>query len=197
MEYSPMGRLPYVGKVDAGTVELIRSFGVEVVTSADLVARFDACLSVGQIALHREAADHLNRIKDEAFALIARRLSGNERITEYEVARFMMERFQMFGMVTEDSPICAVGPNGGNPHYEPTAEVHREIHKDDLIVLDLWARHDRPDGVYADITWMAYAGESIPALYAEQFAVICRARDAAVDECPPALGAGGSFRVRG
>lgn len=193
MEYSPMGRLPYVGKVDAGTVELVRSFGVEVVTSADLVARFDACLSAEQIALHREAAGHLNRIKDEAFALIARKLSGGERITEYDVARFMMDKFQMFGMVTVDSPICAVGPNGGNPHYEPTKEVHRDIRKDDLIVLDLWARHDRPDGVYADITWMAYAGETVPELYANQFAVICRARDAAVDSIKRRWGQGDVF----
>ncbi|MDD4051207.1 MAG: M24 family metallopeptidase, partial [candidate division Zixibacteria bacterium] len=179
MEYSLMGRLPYIAKVDAGTVELVRSFGIEVVTSADLVSRFDACLSAGQIALHRQAAAYLNRIKDEAFALIARKLSEGGRITEYEVARFMIERFQMFGMVTEDSPICAAGPNGGNPHYEPTAELHREIHRNDLIVLDLWARHDRPEGIYADITWMAYAGETIPDQYADQFALICAARDAA------------------
>lgn len=181
MEYSPMGRLPYVGKVDAGTVELIRSFGIEVVTSADLVAKFDACLSAAQIAAHREAAGHLHRIKDEAFALIGRKLAAGERITEYEVARFMMDRFAAAGMVTVDSPICAVGPNGGNPHYEPTADVHREIHKDDLIVLDLWARLDKPEGIYADITWMAYAGNAVPDLYARQFAVICQARDAAVN----------------
>jgi Xaa-Pro aminopeptidase len=193
MEYSPMGRLPYIAKVDAGTVELVKSFGIEVVTSADLVARFDACLSAEQIALHREAAGHLNRIKDEAFALIARKLSGGELVTEYDVARFMMERFQMFGMVTEDSPICAVGPNGGNPHYEPTSEVHREIHKGDLIVLDLWARHDRPQGVYADITWMAYAGETVPDLYTEQFAVICAARDAAVERVRSRWGKGEIF----
>ena len=193
MEYSPMGRLPYIGKVDAGTVELVKSFGVEVVTSADLVARFDACLSAEQIVLHREAAGHLNRIKDEAFALISRKLSAGELITEYDVTRFMMERFQMFGMVTEDSPICAVGPNGGNPHYEPTADVHREIRRNDLIVLDLWARHDRPQGVYADITWMAYAGEAVPDLYADQFAVISRARDAAVENVRRHWGKGEIF----
>ncbi len=180
MEYAPMGRLPYVGKVDAGTVELIRSFGVEVVSSADLVSLFDATLSAAQIAQHRQAADHLHRIKDEAFAFIATQLSMGNTITEYDVVKLMLDRFRQAGMVTHDSPICAAGPNGGNPHYEPSEKIHRTIAKNDLIVLDLWAKMDTPDGVFADITWMAYTGDTVPAEITKQFAAVCRARDAAV-----------------
>ena len=182
MEYSPFGRLPYVGKVDAGTVELVRSFGVEVVSSADLVAAFDARLTEEQIATHRTAADNLNRIKDEAFAFIKSALANGRTVTEYDVVRLMLDRFVQTGMVTDFDPICAAGPNGGKPHYEATKTVFSESKKGDLIVLDLWARLDAPGTITADITWMAYAGEVPPDLYERQFALLGRARDAAVQQ---------------
>jgi Xaa-Pro dipeptidase len=181
MEYSPMGRLPYIGKVDAGTIELIRSLGVEVVTSADLVAKFDAALSADQIAMHREAAVQLNRIKDDAFALIQKSLREGKTICEYDVTRFVMDEFARAKMVTDFPPICGVGPNAGNPHYEPPAVGSSVIKKNDLVLLDLWAKLDKPKAAMADITWMAFAGPNLPKEWAGNFSLICMARDAAVE----------------
>lgn len=181
MEYSPLGRLPYIGKVDAGTIELIRSLGIEVVTSADLVAKFDAVLTPEQIAMHREAAVHLNRIKDNAFALIQDALRAGRTICEYDVTKFVMDEFARAGMVTDFPPICGIGPNAGNPHYEPPAVGSAEIKKNDLVLLDLWAKLNKPKAAFADITWMAFAGPKPPQEWAENFSLICMARDAAVD----------------
>ena len=180
MEYSPKGRLPYIGKVDAGTLELIKSFGVEVVTSANLVARFDACLSAEQIETHRQAINHLSDIKDAAFSLIKRRIETGKRITEHEVVQFMMECFEKAGMITDDPPICAVGPNASNPHYVPTQDGSAEITRDMLVLIDLWSKLKKPRSVYGDITWMCYTGSELPDQYAAHFALVCAARDAAV-----------------
>jgi Xaa-Pro aminopeptidase len=181
MEYSPKGRLPYIGKVDAGTIELIRSFGLEIVPSANLVARFDACLSADQIETHHHATNHLFEIKDAAFNLIKRRIETGKKITEYDVVEFILDCFDRAGMMTDDPPICAVGPNGGNPHYVPTAEAAIEIKRDDLVLIDLWAKLKAPRAVYGDITWMCYTGHDLPKQYAEHFALVCMARDAAVN----------------
>ncbi len=180
MEYSPFGRLPYIGKIDAGTVELIRSFGVEIVSSANLVAKFDACLNEEQIETHYRAAEHLFAIKDATFNLIKKRVATDKRITEYDVVHFMLDAFDKAGMVTDEPPICAVGPNGGNPHYVPTKDGAAEIVRDSLVLIDLWAKIDLPHAVYADITWMAFAGASPPEQYTDHFALLCRARDEAV-----------------
>lgn len=182
MEYSPKGRLPYIGLVDAGTVELVRSLGVEIISSADLVAKFQARLSVEQIAMHRIAANNLIEIKSEAFAHIARSLQDGRSITEYDVMRFILERFEHFDMLTKHSPICAVDGNAGDPHYEPTKQKSATIKRGQLILIDLWAKLKQPDAAYADITWMGYAGkkEDIPAKHTELFAILVEARDAAV-----------------
>lgn len=181
MEYAFKGRLPYIGRVDAGTIELVRSCGVEVVSSADLVARFSACLSPEQVLMHAEASSRINTIKDEAFAFIKNQLEAEKLVTEYDVARFVMERFDRAGLVTDAAPICSVRENGGNPHYEPKKDACAEIHRDDLILLDLWAKISKPKAVYADITWMAWAGGDLPDRYGRSFSLICLARDAAVD----------------
>lgn len=179
MEYSPQGRLPYIGKVDAGTLELIRSFGVEIVSSANLVAKFDACLSPDQIQTHRQAIGHLYDIKDAVFNLIKKRLETRKKITEFDVVNFILDCIERAGMVTDDSPICAVGPNGGNPHYGPTEAGALEIGRDNLVLIDLWAKMKVPRSAFADITWMAYTGGQVPDRYAEDFSLICIARDAA------------------
>lgn len=179
MEYSEMGRLPYIGKVDAGTIELIRTFGIEVVSSADLVAKFSACLTPDQETLHRQAAGLVNRIKDEAFALIKSRLESETSITEFDVTQFIMERFEAEKMVTDHPPICGVGKNGGNPHYVPVEGESVVIKRDDLILIDLWAKLDRPGAVMADITWMAFSGSEIPNKFSVDFSLLCMARDAA------------------
>ena len=183
MEYSAMGRLPYVGLVEAGTIELIRSFDVEIVTSADLVAKFQASLSVEQIALHRMAAHNVVETKDKAFAFIQNKLTGSERVTEYDVVQFILGQFKALDMETDHGPNCSINGNAGNPHYEPQADSSAEIKKGDLILIDLWAKLSQPEGVYADITWMAFAGSQgdIPAKYNQMFAAIVSAREAAVE----------------
>ncbi len=182
MEYSTMGRLPYIGLVDAGTIELVRSLGVEVVSSGDLVANFQARLSSRQIESHRRAAGQVNQIKDAAFGFIADSLEKGELLTEADVCRFILREFEANGMVTDFEPNCSVGANAGNPHYDPMAVDPSPIRPGSLILIDLWARFDDENGVYADITWMAYAGakEDVPAAYAEKFAILVEARDRAV-----------------
>jgi len=182
MEYSPLGRLPYIGLVDAGTIELVRGFGVEIVSSADLVANFQARLSAEQITSHRRAADLVVQTKDEAFEHIAKTVAGGVAITEFDVSNFILERFEAQGMITDHAPNCSVDAHAGDGHYMPTAEACSAIEKGSLVLIDLWARFPDDMGIYADITWVAYTGTKteIPREYVEKFEVLVRARDAAV-----------------
>jgi len=183
MEYSDRGRLPYIGLVDAGTIELIRSFNVDLVTSADLVAHFQARLSAEQIATHRIAAGNLVEIMQAAHGYIAGELTQEQSLTEYDVVQFILRKFDEYDMVTEDGPNCSVEANAGNPHYEPTAENSLQISRGQLILIDMWAKIKTDMSAYADITWMAYAGtkSGIPEEYVKIFEVLCNARDSAVD----------------
>ena len=183
MEYSSRGRLPYIGLVDAGTIELVREMGIEVLSSANLVAYFGARLSVEQIATHRMAARNLIEVKDRTFAYIAKALTDGVALTEFDVMQHMLSLFEELDMLTESGPNCSVDANAGDPHYEPQAATARPVKKGQLILIDLWAKIKRPDAIYGDITWMAYAGkrEEIPAQYREIFAVLVKARDAAVE----------------
>jgi Xaa-Pro aminopeptidase len=181
MEYSPLGRLPYVGLVDAGTIELVKATGVEIVSSADLVANFQARMNPEQIELHKQAAAEVNRIKDEAFHQIKGYLTAGHAIDERMVVEFIMTRFKEEGMITDFPPVCAVDANISNPHYDPTQMTPARIKKGNLILIDLWAKYDRPQGVYADITWVAYAGDSVPGKYETIFTVAASARDRAVE----------------
>jgi Xaa-Pro aminopeptidase len=182
MEYSPKGRLPYVGLVDAGTIELVRGYGVEVVSSADLVAGFQARLSRDQVASHLEAAQSLKQVKDATLAFIGAKVRSGESLSEFNVVEFMLDQFREKSLYTRVAPMCSVDGNAGNPHYEPSATQSAPIKKGQLVLIDLWAKYDRADGVYADITWMAYTGTGadIPAKYREIFAVVARGRDRAV-----------------
>jgi Xaa-Pro aminopeptidase len=182
MEYSPMGRLPYVGLVEAGTIELIRSFDIEIVSSADMVARFLAALSVEQIATARMAAHNLYEIKDAAFALISKALADNSPITEYDVHRFILDKFEEYDMTTAFGPNCSVGAHAGDPHYEPTEEDSATIERGQIVLIDLWGKLKHEHGVYADITWMAFAGTAgeIPEEYSRLFSIVIKARDTAV-----------------
>lgn len=182
MEYSHMGRLPYIGLVEAGTIELIRSFGLEIVSSADLVAFFLARLTPEQIAMHRIAAGNLLEIKNRAFDFITNSIKNSQPITELDVVGFILDEFEQRDMETDHAPICAIDANAGNPHYEPADGNAAEIKKGQLVLIDLWAKSKHPDGTVADITWMAYSGtkEEIPKKYVEIFEILARARDAAV-----------------
>ncbi len=197
MEYASKGRLPYIGLVDAGTIELVRSMGVDVISSKDLVAHFQAALSVEQIALHRMAAGNVMEIKDKAFTYIRDRLEHDEPVSEFDIVTYMLQRFEEYDMETALPPICAVNANAGNPHYEPTSAKSSEIGKGDLILVDLWAKLKRPQAIYGDITWMGFAGTTgqLPQKYRDMFQILTNARDAAVAfirdnvERKPVLGA--------
>lgn len=182
MQYSPMNHIPYVSTVDAGTVELVRSFDVEVVSSADLVQRFEAVTGEDGYASHCEAGEVVQRIKNEAFSLMDKAIHDSGPITEYQVRQFIEARFKEEGLTNDgDSPIVGFNDHPANPHFEPTEENTYVLHHGDTILIDLWARRAQPPGVYYDITWCGFVGEKPPALYLEIFGVVCHARDAALD----------------
>ncbi|HUF23943.1 MAG TPA: M24 family metallopeptidase [Vicinamibacterales bacterium] len=180
MEYSPECAIPYVSRVDAGTIELVRKLGIEVVSSGDLIQEFEAVWDAKALATHREASEKLYRIKDRAFAMVRERLARNERTTEYDVQAAMVEWFAEEGLVSADAPNVSAQENAGDPHYQATAEKHREIGKDEILLIDLWGKVDTPGAVYADITWMAYTGAAVPEPYAKAFKAIVDGRDAAI-----------------
>jgi len=182
MEYSPGGRLPYIGLVDAGTIEMVRGFVQEVVSSADLVANFQARLSVEQIAQHRIAARNLREIKDKMLAFVKARLLEGRKLTEYDVSKYGMDLLPSYDMESHDNFIVGVDANAGNGHYEPTAEQSALVGRNQLLLLDLWAKIKHPEAPFADITWMAYTGpkEDIPEIYHQMFGVLVEARDKTV-----------------
>jgi Xaa-Pro dipeptidase len=181
MNYSPRGAIPYVSRVDGGTLELVQSLGVEVVSSADLVQAFEARLSAEQFAGHRRAGAALGRVVDESFAEIARQVRAGVSPTEFEIQQFMMARIAAAGLATAEPPIVAVNAHSADPHYGPTARNASRIHKGDFVLLDLWAKEQTPDSAYADITWTGFVGEKVPAEHARIFEIVARARDAAVE----------------
>ena len=180
MEYSPKCAIPYVARVDAGTIELIRECGVDVVSSGDLVQRFATVWNAAAIASHQSASEKLHRVKDRAFDAVARRTHDRVPTTEYDIQQLMAGWFLEEGLVTDSDPMVSAAEHAGNPHYLPTATASRPIGRDDLVLLDLWGKLDRPGAVFADITWMGYAGRQVPERYTKAFAAARDARDAAV-----------------
>lgn len=180
MEYSPGCAIPYVSRVDAGTVELVRQCGAEVVSSGDLVQRFSAVWGAEAIATHLTASDALHRIKDKAFEAVARRVRDGVATTEFEIQQLMAGWFREEGLVTDSDPNVSAEENAGNPHYLPTAARSRSIGPNELVLLDLWGKLDQPGAVYADITWVGFTGARVPERQAEAFAAAAAARDAAV-----------------
>lgn len=182
MQYSPMNNIPYVSTVDAGTVELVRSFDVEVVSSADLVQQFEAVSDDEGFRSHREAGSVVQGIKDEAFALMDKAIRDSGPITEVDVRDFIVARFAEEQMTNDgDSPIVGFNDHPADPHFEPRPEIAYTLHHGDTILIDLWARQRQAQAVYYDITWCGFVGESPPALYVEIWETVCRARDAAVE----------------
>ena len=180
MEFSPGCAIPYVSRVDAGTVDAIRALGVEVRSSGDLVQRFEATWSAAALASHEAASRALYAIKDRAFDLVTQRIRAGVPVTELEVQDAMAGWFEQEGLVSDSRPVVAAQENAGDPHYLPTGERHRVIGRDEVLLLDLWGKLATGGAVYADITWMGYTGTPVPARYAEAFAVIREGRDAAV-----------------
>jgi len=181
MDYSPGCAIPYVSRVDAGTVEIVRSHGVEIVSAADLIQRFEATLTRAQLASHHRAARALRAIVDETFAEIGRSISNSRPVSEVSIQEFVMSRFAAQGLSTYSPPIVAVNEHSADPHFAPSREHDRAIARGDFILLDLWAKETGPASIYADFTWVACADDKIPAEHARVFDIVMRARDAAVD----------------
>ncbi len=180
MEYSPQGAIPYLSRVDAGTAEMIRARGVEIVSSGDLVQRFEAAWTPAQLATHMRASDALYRIKDRAFERARRALAAGERVTEYDLQQDMVRWFDEEGLVSDSAPVVAVGANAGNPHYLPSKSSAAVIAPGHVLLLDLWGKRPEPGAVFADITWVGFTGSRAPEDAARAFDAIVRARDAAV-----------------
>ena len=191
MEYSPMGELPYVSRVDAGTLEVVRSLGAEVVTSADLLQLAIAQWDETQIQQHDRAAQLVDDVKNDAFTLVGERVTSGQRVDEHEVSRFIEEQFAERGLATIYHPTVAVGPNSANPHYEPLEAKSRSIGKDEWLLIDLWARLNTPGSPYADVTWVAWTGPSpVPDRIVEVFEVVKRGRDLALERLQAAADEG-------
>ncbi len=190
MQYSPLNAVPYVSRVDAGTIELVRTFGLEVVSSADLIQTFEAVWTDRQLESHQYAAAALRRIVDEAFAHVAEAVIQNRGLTEYGLQQFILGRIRKAGMVTSSAPIAAVNAHSADPHYGPGPTGSLKIQRDDLVLIDLWAKRAEAGSVYADITWTAYAGVHVPVKHREIFELVRRGRDAALEFVRTQLQAG-------
>ncbi|HZQ50626.1 MAG TPA: M24 family metallopeptidase [Bryobacteraceae bacterium] len=176
MQYSRNCAIPYVSLVDAGTLELVRGCGVEVVSSADLVQLFEARWSEDQFQSHLRAGKLVDQVRRSAFGLVGERLGTNEPVSEYEVQQFIRRRFLELGLTTNHGPIVAVNEHASDPHYEPNQERSSQIHSGDLLLIDMWAKLMEPDAVYYDITWTGYCGETIPSKMQKVFQVVRDAR---------------------
>lgn len=180
MEYSPRCAIPYVSCVDAGTFEMVRDLGVEVVTSANLVQYFLSRWSPEQVQSHSRAVKALERIKNDAFALIRDRIQANQPVNEYDVQQFILSEIGKANMITEDPPIVAVNANASDPHYAPSINRFSPIKKGDTVLIDLFAKEENPASVYGDITWMGYVGEAAPKKQKEVFQILATARESAL-----------------
>jgi Xaa-Pro aminopeptidase len=180
MEYSKDCAIPYISRIDAGTIELVRKHGLDVVSSGDLVQEFEAVWDAHALATHQDASKALYRIKDRAFDLMARRARNGEAMTEFAVQGQMAAWFEEEGLISDSHPVVAAQENAGNPHYLPTARRSRQIARDELVLLDLWGRKkDDSQAVFADITWVGFTGTDVPSDMSRAFEAICIARDAA------------------
>lgn len=189
MEVSPGAAVPVVGRVDWGTVELVRSLGVEVVSSGDLVQLFEARWTAAKVASHERAADGVLRAKDELFAFLGDVLGD---VTESEAQAFLLERLAAAGLEAGYAPCVAVDDHAADPHFETTTGPDdRKVGLGSLVLVDVWGRiSTEDDAVYADVTWMAWAGPEPPPRVSEIWSVVRAARDAAVATVEEAVGSG-------
>ena len=189
MQYSPNNLVFTVSLVDAGTIDLVRGMGKNVVSAADLIAQFEATWTDEQIRTHFEARDSVDSITAAAFQEIGRRVR-NGGTNEFAMQQWLLEAFRRENLVTDDPPVVAVNANSGNPHYEPHAEGSEPIRQGDFVLLDIWGKKDKPGAVYYDITWTGYIGKAPSEKQQEIFRVVRDARDAGVKTVLDAIGAG-------
>jgi Xaa-Pro aminopeptidase len=193
MEYVPQGAIPYISRVDGGTIEMVRAAGPQVVSSADLVQSCEARWSAEGLASHRRAATGLREVLQATFQEVAREVAASREPTEYAIQQFMMRQFQERRLFAEP-PIVAVNAHAGNPHYEPREKGSAPIRKGDLLLLDLWCREQAEGSIWADITWMAYLGPKVPEKQREVWDIVAGARDAAVTFLKESVGRGKPVR---
>src|SRR3990170_473905 len=180
MQYSPNNQLPMLSLVDAGTVELIRGFGKTVVSSAELVQRFEATWSAAALYAHLEAGKRIDRIISSTFEEIGRRVRSSAATNEYAIQQFILERFRQEHLVTRWPPLVAANQNTSNPHYLPDSAGSRPIRSGDFVLLDVWGKLEQPGAVYYDVTWVGFLGERPPEQIQSIFEIVRRARDTAI-----------------
>jgi Xaa-Pro dipeptidase len=181
MQYSPRNEIPYVAMVDAGTIELVRSSGPKVVSSADLVQKYEACWNAAQLESHLTAGVAIDRIVREAFRHAANSVRENIPLTEYDLKQWILREFDAAGLMTEEGPDIAVGPHASDPHYAPLPGKSSPIREGDLLLLDVWGKTKASGSVYYDVTWVGYLGAKVPEKQAKIFDIVRRARDKAIE----------------
>jgi Xaa-Pro dipeptidase len=180
MEYVPRNANPYVSRVDAGTIELVRGNGVDIVPSGDLVQLFEACWDDEQWQMHLEAAKHTRSAYDVAFQFIANRVKRDGSVRETEVQQCIMDHFAAHGLTTDHPPIVGANEHSGDPHFAPSVENEKAIKQDDFVLIDLWAKLDKPRAVYSDLTRTCFVGKTVPEKYTKIFNIVATARDAGI-----------------
>lgn len=181
MQYSPKNAIPYISVVDAGTVEMVRGLGTKVVSSADLVQKYEACWTDEQLRSHEAAGRAIDIIVRGAFQHAAKCVRENTSLTEFELKQWIQGGFEAAGLHADEGPDVAVGAHASDPHYGPTPETASLIRKGDLLLLDVWGKLKTYGSVYYDITWIGYLGAKVPEKYAKVFRAVRNARDKAVD----------------
>ena len=182
MQYSPLQHIPYVSIVDGGLIDLLRSFSHEIVTSADLVQLFEASIDEKGYNLHKKAAQLVNDIKNQAFEEIRKAIADKKELTEYSLAQFIEGKFKENKMTNnEEIPIVGIDDHPANPHFEPTLDNTYAFKPGNKVLIDLWAKMEEPEGIFADITWCGFIGDKPPEKYVEIFDTVMRARDRAVE----------------
>ena len=181
MQYSPRNAIMYVGLVDAGTIEVLRELGKEIVSSADLVSKFEAVLTESQIATHFEAQKRLDEILAAGFAHIGSQARKGSAFNEFDMVIWLKEAIERAGMVTEHGPNVSIGPNSADSHYEPTAASSRPIRSGDFLLIDIWSKlANDPAACWYDITWTGVVNREPTDHENLIFATVCEARDAAI-----------------
>lgn len=182
VQYSREAAIPTVSRLDAGTADLLRAAGAELVSSADLVQRFAATWTTEQLAGHRRACEHLHRIALAAFDRVRQALAAGREDDEHAVQQFILERFAEVGLWTESPPIVGVNAHSADPHFQPTPENSSPIRRGDFLLIDLWAKEKASaDSVYADITWCGVCAPAPTDRQQEVWSTVAAARDAALD----------------
>lgn len=181
MQYSPKNQIPYVSMVDAGTIEMVRAAGVKVVSSADLVQKYEACWTPEQLQSHLDAGVIIDRVIEGAFQQAANSVREKRTLTEYDLQQWILREFDAAGIVREVGPDIAVNAHASDPHYGPAEGKSSPIREGDLLLMDVWGKKNAPGSVYYDITWMGFLGAKVPEKYAKVFAVLRQSRDTAID----------------